>query len=206
MKPGARGQSAAVRALIAAWRSVDLERPRIGLRDDLKHLKKRGLIHYIHTSSEFAKSDALYAKEDRKFHVGLVPVPYMGDIANAQVLLLQYNPGFSPDDYFAEEQSPTYRQALLNNLRQRRLDKDFPLSLAEPQLCIHGRIQVLGAQVSHPGRGSQGQTRRLVSSRSVLPGTAGCPCRARAVPFPINYSTAGGDATQVGDVDQGVRR
>lgn len=41
-------------------------------------------------------------KCDNKLHLGLMPIPFLGNVANARVILLLQNPGLAACDYFAE--------------------------------------------------------------------------------------------------------
>ncbi len=52
-----------------------------------------------------------------RFHVNLVPVPFIGDIANARVFVLLLNPGCSPLDYVAEA-DPEFSVAIVDQLSQ----------------------------------------------------------------------------------------
>ena len=38
--------------------------------------------------------------EDKRLHLGLIPVPFMGDMLNASIYVLMLNPGLGPGDYF----------------------------------------------------------------------------------------------------------
>lgn len=51
-------------------------------------------------------------------HLSLLPVPYVGDLESADVLVLLLNPGMSPLDILAEQRDPEYRNALIATLRQ----------------------------------------------------------------------------------------
>ena len=54
-----------------------------------------------------------------KFHLNLIPQPYMGDIKNAEIFILMKNPGLSIGDYYAEESCPAFRSALIDTVYQR---------------------------------------------------------------------------------------
>ena len=49
----------------------------------------------------------------------------MGDMLNASIYVLMLNPGLGPGDYF-EYKVPSFRQALLANLRQERITGVMP--------------------------------------------------------------------------------
>ena len=75
--------------------------------------------------------------EDKRLHLGLIPVPFMGDMLNASIYVLMLNPGLGPGDYF-EYKVPSFRQALLANLRQERITGVMPFVYLDPQFAWHG--------------------------------------------------------------------
>lgn len=80
---------------------------------------------YVH-SDRFGRGT-----KDREPHFSLFPVPYMGNLEEAKVVLCLANPGFSPSDYRAEEDQK-FRNALRNNLSQRR-GLRYPFIALNPQ-------------------------------------------------------------------------
>ena len=78
---------------------------------------------------DFGKSD------DKRLHLGLIPVPFMGDMLNASIYVLMLNPGLGPGDYF-EYKVPSLRRALIANLRQKR--KVMPFVWLDPRFAWHG--------------------------------------------------------------------
>lgn len=85
---------------------------------------------------EFSKSDALFS-EQPSIHGGLLPGPYMGDLRNAKVVICLLNPGFSPLDYFAEDQGE-FRTELLSNLRQQNQSSEYPFFALDPRFAWTG--------------------------------------------------------------------
>ena len=73
---------------------------------------------------------------DKRFHLGLLPVPFLGDLLNASIYVLMANPGVTPDDY-REHEEPAFRRALLANLKQERLDGVLPFLYLDPQFHWH---------------------------------------------------------------------
>ena len=63
--------------------------------------------------------------KDKRFHLSLIPQPFLGDLSKARVVILTLNPGLRPIDYFAEFFNDEYRNALLGTLRQ-DFDERFP--------------------------------------------------------------------------------
>lgn len=74
-------------------------------------------------------------------HVGLIPIPYIGNLATARVFILMLNPGFTELDYFAEDHSSDYRKALTDSLRQRIGKNDFPMVSLNPKFSWSGGYQ-----------------------------------------------------------------
>jgi hypothetical protein len=64
----------------------------------------------------YVASQTFSAQTNRALHLGLCPVPFVGSPSKATVFILMLNPGLSPGDYFAEEQS-AFRSALRTNLK-----------------------------------------------------------------------------------------
>lgn len=69
------------------------------------------------------------------FHIGLLPMPYLGNLRRARVFLCSLNPGLGPHDYFGEHHVPAYSNALLKNLRQ---DRDARFPFLDPAHAWHG--------------------------------------------------------------------
>jgi hypothetical protein len=61
----------------------------------------------------------------------------MGDLRNASIFILMLNPGLSPGDYFAEQNWPSWREAVVNNLRQEELDEEYPFLGLYPRFAWH---------------------------------------------------------------------
>jgi hypothetical protein len=73
----------------------------------------------------------------KQLHPRLVPLPFMGDVANACVVLLLLNPGLSATDYFAEMQVAGFRERLLANLQQDFTREEYPFFALDPKLAWH---------------------------------------------------------------------
>ena len=80
---------------------------------------------------DFGKSD------DKRLHLGLIPVPFMGDMLNASIYVLMLNPGLGRGDYF-EYKVPSLRRALIANLRQERKPGVVPFVCLDPRFAWHG--------------------------------------------------------------------
>jgi hypothetical protein len=88
-----------------------------------------GSWHDLIASEDFGESDR------HEFHVGLLPMPYLGNLQRARVFLCSLNPGIGPHDYFGEHHVDEYREGLLKNLRQ---DEDARFPFLDPAHSWHG--------------------------------------------------------------------
>jgi hypothetical protein len=71
----------------------------------------------------------------------LLPVPFVGDLRRADIVILLQNPGFSPSNYFQEFQDQAFRRALRENLRQPRASRRFPFFPLNPRFCYGGSYE-----------------------------------------------------------------
>jgi len=86
---------------------------------------------------KFVTSPRFGAFSDSRLEFSLIPVPYAGDLAQADIFVLQLNPGLSFADYYAECCVPESKMRLESNLRQRFTDVEFPFLYLDPQFCWH---------------------------------------------------------------------
>lgn len=130
--------------LIKGWRSCSRSRMGQIYPDDKDVLKEkdenrccfRSLQKY--TVDEFGQ---IAQGNGTRLHLGLTPVPYMGNIATASIYILMLNPGLKHSDYFAEQSSAAFRLALANNLHQKNLSQEFPFMLLDPQFSWHSGFE-----------------------------------------------------------------
>ena len=122
--------------LISAWRQLSLEAPPFVLPEDLAVLGSSGRYAVTFRSYEEYAKTGLEKPDDPRFHFGLLPEPYFGDVANATVFVLLLNPGLGSADYYAEHRDATFRQAVIANLRQEN-NRKFPLFFLDPLFAWH---------------------------------------------------------------------
>ena len=77
---------------------------------------------------------------DKRFHLSLLPVPYVGDVANADIVILLLNPGFHHSEYWAETAVPGFGDRLIRNLRQEFSAGESPFFCLDPQFCWYSRF------------------------------------------------------------------
>ncbi len=75
---------------------------------------------------------------DTRLHLGLLPMPFVGDVRSATVYVLLLNPGLGPHDYYGESEVPAYRSALLANLKQSVESDRAQFVFLDPQFGWHG--------------------------------------------------------------------
>ena len=59
------------------------------------------------------------------FHLGLYPQPYLGDLDNADIVILLLNPGLSALDYFIENSQTEFRNEIRATIRGEKRDHLF---------------------------------------------------------------------------------
>jgi hypothetical protein len=80
--------------------------------------------------NDFAKTD---------FDFGLLPQPYLRNLARADIFLLMLNPGLSLTDRYAEHHlvPDIFRNRMIGTLKQEFTENDFPFLFLDPSLCWH---------------------------------------------------------------------
>jgi hypothetical protein len=129
---------AALERLISAWRKGEFRPGRRNVLpgDEAVFAKAMGSAAAIHKSwPAFTRAHDATSADSKQFHLGLLPMPYQGNLRTAKVFLLSLNPGLGAHDYFGEHGVREYREELERNLRQDR-DAAFPFLL--PRHSWHG--------------------------------------------------------------------
>lgn len=84
---------------------------------------------------DFITSPHFGENASTRFHLGLLPQPFVGNLAQASVFILLLNPGFNAGDYYALHHSPAYAEAIKRNLSQQNGGDDFPFFFLNPQFA-----------------------------------------------------------------------
>ncbi len=127
-------------SLISEWQKWEPENFPYVLDKDSEVLKSSKWKHQVakYRCWREASGDSDFCKPgDKRLHLGLFPVPFVGDIRNASIYILMLNPGLGPGDYF-EYEVPYFREALLANLRQVKKTGVMPFMFLDPQFAWHG--------------------------------------------------------------------
>lgn len=113
------------------WRNARFAEPPYIHPKDAGACKDQLLVNW---NAKHARSDAAdWRTRDSRLHVGLLPVPYGGQLAKTELLLLAFNPGLSIGDYQAEEDKD-YRRAVLDLIAQ---EKSAHFLWLNPQFSTH---------------------------------------------------------------------
>lgn len=96
---------------LAAWQAYTAtSAPFVLPGDEVVLSKQNGCGSTAFTSlRDYTSSRVFGLNGDTSLHLGLCPVPFVGNPSKASVFILMLNPGFSPSDYFAEEQDEIRR-------------------------------------------------------------------------------------------------
>lgn len=137
---GIEGGKERIVSLLSQWRKWDPENFPYALDMDADVLTSPSWKPWVAKYRGWRKAtgDPDFCKSgDKRLHLGLIPVPFMGDMRKASVYILMLNPGLGPGDYF-ECRVPSLRQALLANLRQEHMTGVTPFVYLDPQFAWHG--------------------------------------------------------------------
>ncbi len=123
-------------SLVEGWRKCNLESPPYLFLGDEKHLSWF-LDTKIYCSFEEYVTSPEFGVSDTKLHLGLLPLPFAGNLEAASIFILMLNPGLSAGDYFAEQKVLEFKNAHIRSLRQENADDDFPFIFLNPDFAWH---------------------------------------------------------------------
>jgi hypothetical protein len=126
--------------LVTAWCNWEPGSPPYFLDGDDALLSKAASKERIATHSSweaYIGEPGFGLPGDTRLHLGLVPVPFAGDLGRARVFVLLLNPGLEPDDYFAEYKVPGFRDRLIWNLKQDFSRSEYPFVYLDPSISWH---------------------------------------------------------------------
>jgi hypothetical protein len=105
---------------------------------------------------QFLASQRFGDLTDHRFHFSLLPIPYLGDLNRADIFILQLNPGFNVNNYYAEWNVPAFRRRVERNVRQELDGVDFPFYSLDPELCWYsgyrwweGKLRDIAATIAN---------------------------------------------------------
>lgn len=116
--------------LIHAWREWEVSEENLLPGDEVLRGDCEDQTLYFKSYSEFASSESFWDSKETRVHLGLLPIPYVGCLQRAQMLILLANPGLHVGDYYAEEFNKAYRKSLILNIYQE--EQDYPFLFLNP--------------------------------------------------------------------------
>ncbi|MCC7188748.1 MAG: hypothetical protein IT312_08405 [Anaerolineales bacterium] len=122
--------------LIEGWRNCNLDSLPYLFPDDEKHFSGFSDSKTYHTFDEYVASPE-FGVPDINLHLGLLPIPFAGNLEKASIFILMLNPGLSAGDYFAEQVVAEFRNAHIRSLRQENADDEFPFIFLNPDFAWH---------------------------------------------------------------------
>lgn len=121
-------------SFVETWRACSFSEPPYIFPGDEALIEENSRFTATHKSFEdFIESSDFGQRDDRKLHLGLLPVPFRGNLEKASIFILLLNPGLNPTDYYAESNAESFRAALLRNLRQENGNDNYPFTSLDPQ-------------------------------------------------------------------------
>lgn len=122
--------------LIEDWRKCDLQSPPYMFPDDKKYLLGFRKARTYQSFDEYVSSSE-FGMSDVNLHLGLIPLPFAGNLEKATIFILMLNPGLSAGDYFAEQEISEFRNAHIRSLQQENENDDYPFIFLNPEFAWH---------------------------------------------------------------------
>ena len=91
----------------------------------------------VGTYSDYTTDTHFARRSSPRLDLSLLPIPYGGNLAKADIIILLLNPGLSHTDYYGEFSRPDYRKALQQNLYQDNANAEYPFIWLNPEFCWH---------------------------------------------------------------------
>ena len=135
--------------LVEFWNECDLHaapyihpRDMIEVGNEPEFADKRIFDH-----RQFISSDRFAQKDDKSFHLSLLPVPYQGNLETADIFILLLNPGLGLHDYYTNDDT-MHSECLRHIIRQKLNGVKSPFLSLDPQFSWSGWVSVLGKKAS----------------------------------------------------------
>lgn len=127
----------AAKELIKLWDSLDIyQRPYV-INEDKEFMKEISW-NFKTYKSMIKNRDKIRQFRKKRFHTGLLPSPFSGDIINARVYILALNPGLSDLDYYAETTNKEYLKEKIKKLKGNFGKSDYPFISLNPRYAWTG--------------------------------------------------------------------
>lgn len=123
-------------SLAAFWQHFDSTTPPYTHPLDREIVLK--LPHRVYSTTEDYVSSEDFGNPGSLLQLGLLPVPYAGDLAKADIFILLLNPGFDTVDIYGENDVSDFREATTRMLNQDLANEEFPFIFLNPKFCWSG--------------------------------------------------------------------
>lgn len=107
-----------IQALIDYWRRAELSEAPFIHPDDAPHIPARLRHSPVSSADDYARAFVGGSISDDKFHLTLLPQPYLGHLTSARVAVLLLNPGIHPADFLLLEHYPHFQEQLRATIKQ----------------------------------------------------------------------------------------
>ncbi len=119
----------------------------------------------------YANSRHFLNGDDVAMHLGLHPIPMLGDLSRAKIIFLLLNPGLKPGDYYAEQDRGNYWKALRRSTQQKLTGVEYPFLFLDPAFSWHSgflwwtrKLRLIIQRASEKDGGVKGALRLLANS------------------------------------------
>lgn len=122
--------------LIQLWQKCPLNTPPFILPEDRADIQSQTPGVY-HSFDEYISSSTFGQRNDKSLHVGLLPIPYVGNLEKASVFILLLNPGLSLAIILRSIRLRNFGRSAWRNLRQENINDEFPFFFLDPRFAWH---------------------------------------------------------------------
>lgn len=128
--------------LLEFWKNCDFSQPPYVHDDDLPYIDAAKNISKVVLQSHraFVKHPTFGDGSDSSLHLGLLPVPFQGNLSKADIFLIMLNPGLGLSDYQTGEDAGHAEQLRLI-IKQDFADVPFPFLSLNPDYAWTGGFQ-----------------------------------------------------------------
>jgi hypothetical protein len=126
-------------SLVEFWGKCDLKKPPFihPYDDDKVESEREFADRLILNHQTFIRSTRFGKPKDKDFHLSLLPVPYIGNLDKADIVILLLNPGFGLSDYHTQDDAE-HSRLLVKMIQQDFKGNDYPFLSLNPEMAWSG--------------------------------------------------------------------
>lgn len=124
-------------SLVKFWSTQKFLKPPYIHSEDVEILRQFPTTSSSRSHKAFLKSEEFGIEGDLSFHTSLLPVPYQGDLNNADIFIVLLNPGFGLSDYYTQDNKP-HSKALRKIIQQDMKGIEYPFLSLDPEFSWSG--------------------------------------------------------------------